>query len=261
MISPHQLTIKLPDLMTIIELLIIAVAAVILERLITRYLKRFTKRRSLPPNFANGLVLIFRILILLGVVIAVFTVGGLPTELIVTFSALGGAAVGFASTRTIGNFIAGFYVLVVRPFRIRDYVRIGNMEGVVEEITLNYTKILTSSNTTVLISNQRVLDQDVVNFRYKGARKSLYCYDFELTFSHTLPVEQLEKIFDQVVDGYAEKLVKKPEYQMIKTTSLAKHYVFYVYVENPKDIFTLQPAFVRDVTAAQDKIIAQRSAK
>lgn len=261
MISPYQVVIELPDLMTIIELLIIVVIAVISERLTTRYLKRFAKRRKLPPNVGNGLVLIFRILILLGAVVAIFTVGGLPTELLVTFSALGGAAVGFASTRTIGNFIAGFYVLAVRPFRVRDYVRIGSVEGIVEEITLNYTKILTASNTTVLISNQRVLDQDIVNFRYKGARKHLYCYDFELTFSHKLSAEQLEKIFDEVIEGYAEKLMKKPEYSITKITHIAKHYVFYLYVESPKDIFTLQPAFIRDITTARDEAVVQRSAK
>lgn len=260
MIFPHQVVIRPPDLVTIIELLVIAVVAVILERLTARYLKRFAKRRKLPPNIGNGLVLIFRILILLGVVVAIFTVGGLPTELLVTFSALGGAAVGFASTRTVGNFIAGFYVLAVRPFRVGDYVRIGSAEGIVEEITLNYTKILTSSNTTVLISNQRVLDQDVVNFRYKGLRKPLYCYDFELTFSHNLSTKQLEKIFDKVIEGYAEKLIKKPEYGITKITHMAKHYVFYLYVESPKDLFSLQPAFIRDITTAQDKAIAQRLA-
>jgi small-conductance mechanosensitive channel len=259
--SPHQINIEIPDLVTIIELLIVVVVAVLLERLATRYLKRFAKQRKMPPNVGNGLVLVFRILILLGALVAGLTVGGLPTELLVTFSALGGAAVGFASTRTIGNFIAGLYVLAVRPFRVQDYVRIGNVEGIVEEITLNYTTVLTASNTTVLISNQRVLDQDIVNFRCKGARKRLYCYDFELTFSHTLSAEQLEEIFDEVSGEYAKRLTKKPEYQMTKTTSFAKHYVFYLYVETPKDIFTSQPAFVRDVTVAQDKAIAERSAK
>lgn len=259
MICPYQVNLEVPDLVTITELLIIVAVAVILERLTTRYTKRFTKRRKLPPDLRNGLVLVFRILILLGALVAIFTVGGLPTELLVTFSALGGAAVGFASTRTVGNFIAGFYVLAVRPFRVRDYVRIGTVEGIVEEITLNYTKILTASNTTVLVSNQRVLDQDIVNFRYRGSRKLLYCYDFELTFGHTLSAEQLEKIFDEVIEGYTEKLVKKLEYSLTKITSLAKHYVFYLYVENPKDIFTLQPAFTRDITTARDKAVSRLS--
>jgi small conductance mechanosensitive channel len=257
MSPPHQINIVIPDLMIFIELLIIVAAAIIIERLTTRYLKRFAKRRSFPPNVGNGLVLVFRIMILLGALVAAFTVGGLPTELLVTFSALGGAAVGFASTRTVGNFIAGLYVLAVRPFRVRDYVRIGNVEGIVEEITLNYTRILTASNTNVLISNQRVLDQDIVNFRFKG-RKQLYCYNFELSFSHAFSVEQLEGIFDHVIEGYAGKLGRKPEYQMTKVTHLAKCYIFYLYVENPKDIFTLQPDFVRNLTVAQDEVATKR---
>ncbi len=261
MISFHKFFTETPYLMTIIGAAIIVVVAVILERFITRYLRRFTKRRKLPPHVGNGMVLVSRLLILLGAVMALFRVAGLPAEWFVAFSALGGTAIGFASTRTLGNFVAGFYVLLTQPFRVRDYVRIGATEGVIEEISLNYTRITTPSNTTVLISNQRVLDQEIVNYRQKDSRPPLYCYSFELGFSHTLPITQLEKTFDKVIEQYAEKLPRKPEYAMTKITSLARNYIFYLYIESPRDVFTLQPAFVRDITEAWDEAVAKYTRK
>ncbi|MCJ7431804.1 mechanosensitive ion channel family protein, partial [Candidatus Bathyarchaeota archaeon] len=89
----------------------VALAAFILERVITSYLRRFAKRARLEPNVTNSLVLTFRILILIGAVASIVRVGGLTTEWFVAFSALGGAAVGFASQQTIGNFVAGLYLL------------------------------------------------------------------------------------------------------------------------------------------------------
>lgn len=80
---------------------------------------------------------------LFGSVVSIIRVGGLDTQWFVAFSAPGGAAVGLASTQTIGNFIAGLYLLAARPFKVGDYVRLGTIEGVVQEITINYTKILT----------------------------------------------------------------------------------------------------------------------
>ena len=261
MVSFLEFFTEIPYLTTIIWVAIVVVVAVVLERFMTRYLRRFTKRRKLPPHVGNGMILVSRLLILLGAVMALFRVAGLPTELLITFSALGGTAIGFASTRTLGNFVAGFYVLLTQPFRVRDYVRIGVTEGIVEEISLNYTKITTPSNTTVLISNQRVLDQEIVNYRQKGSRPPLYCYSFELGFNHVLPITELEKTFDKVIEQYAEKLPRKSEYAMTKMTSLARNYMFYLYIESPRDVFTLQPAFVRDITKAWDEAVARHAGK
>ena len=73
---------------------------------------------------------------------AISSVGGFPPDFFISLSAIAGAAIGFAATRAVGNFIAGIYLLITRPFKIKDYVRIGDIEGIVEEMSVNYTKIL-----------------------------------------------------------------------------------------------------------------------
>lgn len=246
-----------PYLITIIWVIIVATVAAVVERLVTGWLRRFVKRREMPPAVSNGLILTGRLIILVGAVVALLRVGGVPADILVSFSALGGAAVGFASTRTIGNFIAGLFLLVTRPFRVGDYVRIDGIEGIVQEITLNYAKILTQSNTMVSISTQRILDRDLTNYRLMGEKSNLFCYGFELTFDHRLPTEKLEELFDSVIEHYAEKLPRKPEYQPTKLTSFARHYMFYFYVEDPRDIFVLQPQLVKEITQTWDKTKTQ----
>ena len=169
------------------------------------------------------------------------------------YVALGGAAIGFASTRTIGNFIAGLFLFVTHPFRVSDFVRIDNVEGVVDEITFNYTKIRTQGDTLVFVSNLKVLDQNILNFRYHGERGPMYCYSIPLGFDHALTTEKLEKAFDSVIDRYADKLPKRPEYLMQGVTAFERRYVFYLYVKNPKDLFAVQPVFVREITEAWEK--------
>ena len=246
-----------PYLITMIWVIVIATVAAVIERIITRWLRKIIKRTEMPPEVGNGLMLTGRLVILVGVVVALLHVGGVPAEILISFSALGGAAVGFASTRTIGNFIAGLFLLVTRPFRVGDYVRIDGIEGIVQEITLNYAKILTPSNTMVSISTQRILDRDLTNYRLMGEKSNLFCYGFELTFDHRLPTEKLEELLDSVIEHYAEKLPRKPEYQLTKLTSFARHYMFYIYVENPRDIFVIQPKIVRKITQAWDQTKTQ----
>jgi len=242
-----------PYLITIIWLLIIGIAAAIIERLVTRWLKRLTEKTEWPPDVENGLILMARLIILVGALIAILHVGGVPTDILVSLSALGGAAIGFASTRTVGNLIAGFYLLIARPFHVGDYVKIDGTEGVVQEITINYAKILTPKNTVISISTQRILDKEITNYRFKGEESNLYCYGFELSFDHSLPTEKLEELLDKVIGRYAEMLPKKPEYQATKLTRLDRSYIFYIYVEDPKDIFILQPKIMREIIQAWEK--------
>jgi len=236
-----------------IEAAVLVAVAIILERLIVRYLKRVSKRKEWPPHVTNGLVLIFRLLILLGAVATIMRIGGVPPDWLVAYSALGGAAIGFASQRTLGNFLAGLFIFLTHPFRVNDFVRVDNIEGIVDEITFNYTKILTRSNTLVFISNLKMLDQNVVNFRYQGGKSPLYCYTFDLAFDHSLPANQLEKTFDEVITQYSEKLPRKPEYVQLRMGAFDRSYAFYLYVKKPQDIFAIHPAFVKEITQAWDK--------
>ncbi|MDI6905158.1 MAG: mechanosensitive ion channel [Candidatus Bathyarchaeia archaeon] len=249
--------VEYPYLTTILWVIVIAAVAAVLERLITRWLRRFIKRTEMPPDVGNGLILTARLLVLIGAVVALLNVGGIPSDILVAFSAMGGAAIGFASTRTIGNFIAGLYLLITRPFRVGDYVRIDGMEGIVKEITINYAKILTPANTVISISTQRILDKEITNYRFSEEESNLFCYGFELNFDHSLPTEKLEEMLDSVIERYTEKLPKKPEYQLTKLTRLERNYMFYIYVEDPRDIFILQPQLLKEITQSWDKAKTQ----
>lgn len=236
-----------------IETATIVAVAIILELFIARYLKRISKRKEWPPHATNGLVLIFRLLILLGAVATFMRIGGIPPDWLVAYSALGGAAIGFASTRVLGNFMAGLFLFVTRPFRVNDYVRVDNIEGIVVEMTFNYTKILTRSNTLVFISNLKILDQNVVNYRCLSEKSLLYCYTVELAFDHSLRIDQLEKTFDEVIERYVKNLPRKPEYVQLRIGAFDRGYAFYLYVEKPQDIFAIHPEFVKEITKAWDK--------
>jgi small-conductance mechanosensitive channel len=248
------------DLYIIVTVVVIAVVALVMERLFTRYLSRFAKRAKLEPSAANNLVLTFRILILIGAVLAISRVGGLQPEWIISFSAIGGAALGFASTKTLGNFIAGLFLLAARPFRVGDYVRIGTVEGIVQEITINYTKVLTISKNIVSISNLQILDRDITNFAHQGGKDlSLYCYTFEIGFDHRVPTQKITEIFTEVFERHLHTLPKKPEYMLVRSAAFDRVYLIYLYVEHPEDIFTLRPQIAEEVFKRWDMQRAKTS--
>lgn len=242
------------NLIQVFYLILIAVVAVTLERSITRYLSRFSKQAKLEPNTANNLILTFRILILIGAVFAVSRVGGFPSEWLISISAIAGAALGFASQKTIGNFVAGLFFLAARPFKVGDYVRIGTVEGIAQEITLNYAKILTAGNNVVAVSNLQMLDRDITNYLYHSKSKGdLYCYTFELGFDHLVPAEKIAGIFNEIFDHYERILPKRPFCVLTRSTAAERVYTVYFYVESAGDIFTVKPQIADQVFRRWDE--------
>jgi small-conductance mechanosensitive channel len=241
-------------LSTIFDILVIAIVAITLERLISHYLTGFAKRIKLEPSASNNLVLTFRILILIFAVLAISSVGGVQAEWLLSISAIGGAALGFASQKTIGNFLAGLFLLAARPFKVGDYVKIGTVEGIVQEITINYAKVLTYANNTVSVSNLQILDRDITNYLYESSKThNLYCYTFEIGFDHSIPSEKLNQIFNQIFDSYSLILPRKPEYILIRSTNVDRVYLIYLYVDKPQDIFTLRPKIAGEVFQRWDE--------
>src|SRR2546430_558662 len=74
-----------------------------------------------------------------------------------------GIIVGFASQRTLGNFVAGLLIALSQPLRLGDKVQVENTWGVVEEIGLSYTFIRTPSGSRLVIPNEKLASDSIVN--------------------------------------------------------------------------------------------------
>jgi len=164
----------------IIALVIVAVS-ITLDKLIRRAVSKYGKRVDMEPHAINILKLVVRLLVVAGATIAMLSLFNVGTDWFFGVSALTGTAIGFASTQTIGNFLAGFYIMISRPFMVRDYVKIGDVEGEVKEITINYTKIYTPTYNITEIPNKKVLDSIILNY---SGRKDIIDYSFKMGFPH-----------------------------------------------------------------------------
>ena len=132
-----------PEILNVVYTLAVLTALLVVYKFLSRFLSRTSRRLELDPHMQNSFRLLLRVLMLLVGLAAIFSVYALPAEWFIGGSALVGAAIGFGSSQTINNVVAGFYVVVSKPFKVKDYVRIGDVEGQVEEISINYTKLYT----------------------------------------------------------------------------------------------------------------------
>jgi small-conductance mechanosensitive channel len=78
-------------------------------------------------------------------------------------SAVLGIIVGFASQRTLGNFVAGLLIAITQPVRIGDRVTYGGEEGVIEDIGLTYTYIRTTDGARLVVPNEKLASDTIRN--------------------------------------------------------------------------------------------------
>ncbi|TMM05110.1 MAG: mechanosensitive ion channel [Actinobacteria bacterium] len=78
-------------------------------------------------------------------------------------SAVLGIVIGFASQRTIGNFVAGLLIAFTQPIRLGDRIELEDTPGTVEEIGLTYTFIRTDDGARLVIPNEKLASDTIRN--------------------------------------------------------------------------------------------------
>ena len=74
------------------------------------------------------------------------------------------AAIGFAAQEAFSNIVSGVFVVIFRPFRVGDLIRVGDQNyGIVEDITLRHTVILNFENKRLIIPNSNISSEVIIN--------------------------------------------------------------------------------------------------
>jgi small conductance mechanosensitive channel len=71
----------------------------------------------------------------------------------------------------LGNFAAGAFMLVLRPFKVGDFVQVGGITGTVHELGLFGTTVVTPDNVLTLVGNSKVFGDTVMNFSARPVRR------------------------------------------------------------------------------------------
>ncbi len=249
---------SMDNLIFIVTALLIVLFTIIADRLVRRAINRYTNRLSLDLHASNILKLIFRIIVFSGGLIAFMTLFNIGMDWFFGISALTGAAIGFASTQTVGNFLAGFYLMIARPFMVSDYVKIGDVEGEVREITINYTKIYTPTYNITEIPNRKVLDSIILNY---SGKKNVIDYSFPVGFSHQKNItnnELLEECIRPAIEKFYKKhnklLPKKPETSMSKMDRLGREVMIRMFFPEGKSdsFYDIQPELLQEIVNSWD---------
>lgn len=144
--------------------LAIVLAAWVLAKAFGRLVQKLVGRTSTQGHIdlliGRG---VFAIIIIIGAMIALSEIGLSFTHVIAALG-LASVGIGFALQDILSNLFAGVILLVQHPFTIGDQVRVGEQEGMVENVRVRDTQILTYDGERVFIPNRTVFNSPIINY-------------------------------------------------------------------------------------------------
>lgn len=129
-------------------------------RLLSGVLTRRNFDATLQRYIANILYVILNIVL----VVAILGYFGVETTSFAALLAGVGLAIGAAWSGLLGNFAAGAFLIIFRPYKVGDYVTVGGVEGTVTEIGLFNTVITAPDNVQTVVGNGKVSGDIIKNF-------------------------------------------------------------------------------------------------
>ena len=104
-------------------------------------------------------------------IIAIIGILGINTSSLVALLASAGLAVGMSLGGTLQNFAGGVLIIMFRPFKVGDFISAQGMEGVVSEIQIFNTHLLTTDNKEVILPNGPLATGVMTNYSKQGTRR------------------------------------------------------------------------------------------
>ena len=129
------------------------------------------KNSTIDPTLIVYLKSTLGVLLNIVLVIAILGFFGIDTTSFAAILAAGGIAIGAAWSGLLAHFAAGAFLVVLRPFKVGDFITAGGITGTVEEIGLFVTTVNTPDNVRTYVGNNTIFSDTIQNFSANPYRR------------------------------------------------------------------------------------------
>ena len=181
--------------------LLAAIAVLILGsliiKLLTKGIVKAVEKTKLDGVVKKILEKTVKFLLYLVLIIAVVSILGVDMTSVIAILASCGLAVGLALQGALTNLAGGIMLLIFRPFKLGDYVVGSGSEGVVTDMSIFYTTLLTLDNKRVLIPNGELMNATVTNYSAEEIRR----VDVDYKITNDANAEQVKQVLLEACAG------------------------------------------------------------
>ncbi len=187
--------------------LAIAVAVFYIGKFIIKKLNKIVLSilisRKVDQSLSTFILSFVKIVLYFILIIIVIGILGIETSSFLALFASAGVAIGMALSGTLQNFAGGVLILLLKPFKVGDYIETQGYAGTVTEIQIFHTIICTPDNKSIIIPNGGLSTDSINNYSREDYRR----VDWEICLSYGNDIEIARRIILNILNS-DERIVK-----------------------------------------------------
>jgi small-conductance mechanosensitive channel len=221
-------------LLTLIIVIVTLIILIVLNRTANGIIKKMTMREDFDPTtyrFVQHTITALIIIVALGFIIYMIPALRYIAKSLVAGAGIVAVIIGFASQQALANVISGLFIVISKPYRIKDRIRVKNdLFGTVEDITLRHTVIRNYENQRIIIPNSIMNSEVVTNNDFEEDR---ICKWLFVSISYDADIDKAKQIFREecenhpkVIDGRSpEEIADGEDKVRVKVVELGEYFV------------------------------------
>jgi small conductance mechanosensitive channel len=209
--------------------LLMLFAGLWLTSFLTKIFKKILLQRDVEITLTNflGNVIFWTLRIIL--FITVISKLGVETSSFVAILGAAGLAVGLSLQGSLSNFAGGILIILFKPFRVGDTIEVQGEQGIVAEILIFSTKMITSNNQVVYIPNGMLSNGKIKNHSQLSTRRN----DIEIITNYSSDVTDIKNKIAAIINQHP-LVLKEPKTDVFinNFTESSIHFSVRVWTEN-----------------------------
>jgi small conductance mechanosensitive channel len=190
---------------TILGAIIVFIIGLWVINFVVKITRRSLSKRGIDVSLQSFLISLVSVGLKILLIITVAGMIGIQTTSFVAVIGALGLAIGLALQGSLANFAGGVLMLFFKPFKVGDLIESQGQTGVVQEIQIFNTILLTPENKTVILANGAVSNGTIINYNKHGNLR----VDMTIAVAPDNDVEKVKQIIMMVLSAN-NKILKEP---------------------------------------------------
>lgn len=153
-----------------IAIVVFYIGRLVINKLYT-FITTICLKRKLDQSLTTFVLSLVKIVLYFILIVTVIGIIGIETSSFIAIFASAGVAIGMALSGTLQNFAGGVLILLLKPYKIGDYIETQGYAGTVREIQIFHTIITTGDNKSIIIPNGGLSTGSINNWSKEDYRR------------------------------------------------------------------------------------------
>ena len=171
-----------------------------------KLVSRNEKYIRMDPTLKGFLDNLMRIVLYIVVILTAVNVMGIPMTSVVALVASAGVAISMAVQGALSNLVGGLMLLLLKPIKVDEYIKVGDIEGTVKRIGAFYTELATPDNRYITMPNSLLTNTSIINNARLGTRR----LDVFFSVSYRADIDHVKQVLTSVMNR-CEGILPDPE--------------------------------------------------